>query len=133
MNIFKLSISTEFFSKEEYDLLKAQNALIIHPDSKPLGQSTTPQSDVFKGLAIGDIVFICRSNISVDSIVMINDSRIYNSTLKGKEDWICKNYITLFEGVDKSNHSKDREKWWSPSFNSTFAKVKGKDFNQCFL
>lgn len=127
--IIKVSHGTQFFSIEDHNTMLTNNLVSVHLDTPAMGQSNSTQYENFINAKKGDIFFICHSNESVNVIGMFKDDRPLYSFIKShyKGDWIDREYITLFEAVDKNNYDKSSEKWWLPGNNSTCIEVKSNE------
>jgi Cdc6-like AAA superfamily ATPase len=127
--ILKVSHGTQFFSIDDHNLMLANNLVSVHPDTKPKGQSSISQFEIFIEAEKGDLFFICRSNESVDLIGMFKDERpLYSLMESHYDEWIDREYITLFTATDKTNFEKSNEKWWLPGNNSTCNEIKPNEF-----
>ncbi len=127
--ILKVSHGTQFFSIQDHQTMLENNLVSVHPDTKPKGQSSNSQFDFFIKAEKGDLFFICRSNESVDVIGMFKDDRpLYSLIESHYEEWIDREYITLFKASSNKNFDKSSEKWWLPGNNSTCSEVKANDF-----
>lgn len=124
--ILKVSHGTEYYSIDDHKIMLENNLVSVHPGTKPMGQSYKTQYDNYISAKKGDLFFICRSNESVDVIGMFKDERPLYSFLENhyNNDWIDREYVTLFKAVDKNKYDKSSEKWWLPGYNSTCNEVK---------
>ncbi|WP_307307790.1 McrB family protein [Epilithonimonas hungarica] len=130
MKIFKVSHGTNFFNYENHILMLENNLVSVHPNTAAKGTSSQTQYANFVTARKGDVVFICRSNESVDVIGMLKDERPLYSLIKDHydNDWIDRELVVLFESKNNSAHHKGREKWWLPGDNSTCNEVKKEDY-----
>lgn len=131
MRIFKISHGTSYFNLESHRLMLDNRLVSVHPETAAKGTSSYTQFDNFITAKKGDIVFICRSNESVDVIGMLKDDRPLYSLIKDHydHDWVDREYVVLFEAKNKHAHHKGREKWWLPGDNSTCNEVKKDDYD----
>lgn len=128
--ILKISHGTNYFNYENHLLMIDQKLVSVHPNTSAKGTSSQTQFDNFIKAKKGDIVFICRSNESVDVIGVLKDERPLYSLIQDHyvNDWVDREFVILFQAKNKSNHHKGREKWWLPGDNSTCNEVKNEDF-----
>lgn len=130
MKIFKVSHGTKFFNYNDHVLMLENNLVSVHPDTAAKGTSSQTQYANFVTAKKGDLVFICRSNESVDVIGVLKDDRPLYSLINDHydRDWVDREFVTLFEAKNNNAHHKGKEKWWLPGDNSTCNEVKKEDY-----
>lgn len=130
MKIFKVSHGTNFFNYDEHILMLENNLVSVHPDTAAKGTSSQTQYTNFVTARKGDLVFICRSNESVDVIGMFKDERPLFSMIQDHYDdeWVDREFVVIFEAKNNNDHHKGREKWWLPGDNSTCNEIKKEDY-----
>ncbi|MDM1036257.1 AAA family ATPase [Myroides odoratimimus] len=129
MNILKISHGSNFFSLSDHHMMLKNNLVSVHPDTRAKGQSYETQYSHFINAARGDVFFICRSNESIDVIGMFVDKRPLYALLEGHyEEWVDREFITLFEAKNSTTYKKSGERWWLPGNNSTCAVVKSNEY-----
>lgn len=129
-NIFKVSHGKDYFSVADHQLMLNEHLVSVHPDTKAMATSSVTQYHHFITAKKGDVFFICRSNESVDVIGMFKDERPLHSLIESHyEDWIDREFITLYEFVDNDNYDKSKDKWWLPGNLSTCNPVKSNELN----
>lgn len=130
MKIFKVSHGTNFFNYDDHVLMLENNLVSVHPDTAAKGTSSQTQYANFVTARKGDLVFICRSNESVDVIGMFKDERPLFSMIQDHYDneWVDREFVVLFEAKNNNAHHKGREKWWLPGDNSTCNEIKNEDY-----
>ncbi|WP_452228446.1 McrB family protein [Lacinutrix sp. MEBiC02404] len=129
--ILKISHGTGFFNYDDHLLMINKNLASVHPNTAAKGTSSQSQFDNFITAKKGDLIFICRSNESVDLIGMFKDERPLYSLIQNHYDqeWVDREFVILFNAKQNKNHHKGREKWWLPGDNSTCNEVKSNEFN----
>ncbi|WP_447767914.1 McrB family protein [Sphingobacterium faecium] len=131
MKIIKISHGTTFFSMDDHEFMIANNLVSLHPDTPAKGTSNYTQYDHFISAEKGDLFFVCRSNESVDLIGMFIDKRPLSSLLKNHYDeWVDREYVTLFTAKNKTDYNRSGEKWWLPGNNSTCAVIKEDEYSE---
>lgn len=129
--ILKISHGTNFFNYENHLLMIEKNLVSVHPDTASKGTSSQTQFENFINAKKGDLVFICRSNESVDVIGMLKDEKPLYSLIEDhyNNEWVDREFVVLFKAENNKNHHRGREKWWLPGDNSTCNEVKREDFS----
>ncbi|MFG0592218.1 McrB family protein [Myroides odoratimimus] len=131
MNILKISHGSNFFSLSDHHTMLKNNLVSVHPDTPAKGKSNYTQFDHFINAVKGDVFFVCRSNERIDLIGMFVDNRPLYSLLENhNEEWVAREYITLFTAINPPNYNKSSERWWLPGNNSTCALVKQEEQNE---
>ena len=131
MKILKISHGTAFFSISDHQFMIANNLVSVHPQTPAKGQSYDTQYDHFINASKGDVFFVCRSNERIDLIGMFVDERpLYSLMDSHYEQWVDREYVTLFTASNPTNYNKSSEKWWLPGNNSTCALVKQNEQNE---
>lgn len=130
MKILKVSHGTNFFNYDNHLFMLDNNLASVHPDTAAKGTSSQTQFENFVTAKKGDLIFICRSNESIDVIGMLIDDRPLYSLIQDHYDheWVDREFIPLFKPFNNKNHHKGREKWWLPGDNSTCNDVKVEDY-----
>jgi len=123
MNIYKLSLGTDFFNDEAYQELTTQNLVCVHPTTSSIGKSSLTQGDAFLNADKGSLFFICRSNESIEQIGMFIDKRPMYSQLEWKSDWTSREFVSIAKAKNPQGYDKKLKRWWTPSFRSTFHEV----------
>lgn len=123
MNIWKLSMSSTYFSTQDIQTMRQQKYVCLDPKTSGKGTSTTSQGDNFIKAKVGDLFYLCISNERIDSIGVFSDDLPFDSDLPGHEGWINRNYEILFEAKAPTSYNKELDKWWTPRNNSTFIQI----------
>lgn len=131
MKILKISHGTQYFNSKDHITMLENHLASVHPDTPAMGVSSNTQYDNFISARKGDVFFICRSNESIDVLGMFKDERPLSSLIKKHydEDWVDREFVTLFEATNKTNYDKSKDKWWLPGNFSTCNEVKKDEFN----
>jgi len=127
MKVFKLSHGGDFFNDKTLKLLKQNNLVCVHPDTKAKGQSSKTQGQAFIDAKKGDVFYVCRSNNSIEFIGMFTDERPLYSIVEDQDDWINRSYKLLVDAKNPDSYDKKLDKWWTPRNRSTFAEVPKSD------
>lgn len=130
MKIFKISHGTTFFDYNDHVVMLKNKLVSVHPDTAAKGISSKTQYENFIDAEKGDLIFLCRSNETVDVIGMFKDKRPLYSLIKKHYDfdWVDREFVILYEAKNNDAHHKGREKWWLPGDNSTCNEVKKEDY-----
>jgi DNA polymerase III delta prime subunit len=123
LKIWKLSLGDKYFNDQSFNKLKSENLVSIHPNTPAKGQSHEKQGDLFFKARKGDLVYVCRSNNSVEYIGMFVDERPLYSILEDHEEWVDREISVLVDAINPNEYNKELDKWWAPKNNSTFIRV----------
>lgn len=128
--ILKVSHGTQYFNSNDHKLMLEKRLASVHPNTPAIGVSSMTQFGNFINAKKGDIFFICRSNESVDIIGMFKDERPLYSLIDNhyNDDWIDREFVLLYNAVDKNLYYKSGDKWWLPGNFSTCNEVKDNEF-----
>lgn len=129
MKIIKISHGENFFSAQEYQQLLKNNLACVHKDTPPKGRSYDTQFEVFINASVGDIIYICNSNKTIDVIGFFSDNRPLYFNDKYKEDnWVCREFVPIYQAKNPDAYDKNNNKWWMPRNNSTCTEVGNSEF-----
>ncbi len=125
MKILKISHGNQYFNIDDHKLMLDMCLASVHPETAAMASTKVTQYNHFITAKKGDVFFICRSNESIDVIGMFKDERPLYSLIKNHyEEWVDREFTTIFEATDKSNYDKTKDKWWLPGNLSTCNPVK---------
>ena len=128
--ILKVSHGKDYFSFADHKQMLDMHLVSVHPDTAAMATSSVTQYHHFISAKKGDLFFICRSNETIDVVGMFKDEQpLYSLMENHYEDWVDREFVALFEAVDKNNYDKSKDKWWLPGNLSTCNPVKGNEFN----
>lgn len=130
MKILKISHGNQYFNIDDHNLMLDMCLASVHPETAAMASTKVTQYNHFITAKKGDVFFICRSNESIDVIGMFKDERPLYSLMKNHyEEWVDREFTTIFEATDKSNYDKTKDKWWLPGNLSTCNPVKDDEFS----
>ena len=130
MKIIKISHGENFFSAKDYQELLANNLACVHKDTPSKGRSYDTQFDLFINASVGDVLYICNSNKTIDAIGVFRDNRplYFNDNYK-TGNWVCREFFLLYQAVNPGDYDKENNKWWMPRNNSTCTEVGSTEHN----
>jgi len=129
MKIWKISLGKGFIDNNDFNILKLNNLVSVHPNTPAKGQSSITQGELFTSAQKGDIFYVCRSNDTIEFIGMFKDNRPLYSILSKNSDWTDREYILLENAINKNSYDKNLDKWWAPKNNSTFIEVPENEYS----
>lgn len=130
MKIIKISHGENFFSAKDYQELLANNLACVHKDTPSKGRSYDTQFDLFINASVGDVLYICNSNKTIDAIGVFRYNRplYFNDNYK-TGNWVCREFFLLYQAVNPGDYDKENNKWWMPRNNSTCTEVGSTEHN----
>ena len=125
--VWKLSHGAGFFSQEEHQKNLDSHLLVMHPDTKPKGQSAKSQGEYFiSDEREFDIVYVCRGNQEISQIGLFAPEPAKPFMLHDDDSWTSRNFISIASASKKMTYSGSKKAWWLPTNNSTFIEVPAK-------
>lgn len=125
-SFWKLSQGTQYFSYAEIIESIATGLVYVHKDTGAKSISDLTQVENFIGAPIGDYFYLTHGNEGVYLIGQFSGAT--NLFSKYGDGWLERPFKFIFPSVTRNKYS-GVHKWWSPSDNSTFTKVKDGELN----
>ena len=118
-SIFKVSMGPNDINSETFNFLLSEQLVMVHKDTKPLGQSYETQGDIFtKKIKIGDYIYLCRGNKMILIGKINGESEAVEYDELGNEGWVQRSFEIIAQSVSDSTYTGE-QKWWAPNFRST--------------
>jgi len=118
-SVYKISMGPKDVTDDCFDYLIGENLVMVHSNTKPLGQTQTKQGDIFaEEMNIGDYIYICRGNKLILIGRLTSDPEPVEYDNLGDEGWIQRRFESISTALKDDQYRLD-QKWWAPNFRST--------------
>lgn len=115
--IWKISHGEKLFTEEELRLFAEQKVIVVASDTAAMVGSKIAQGDNFMfTMKQGDYFYLCYSG-SIQLFGRLISNEVSPCIEKG-DHWYQRSY-ELIAISKNTNKYKDKQKWWTPNFNST--------------
>lgn len=117
--VFKISMGPNDIDEPGYQFLLSDNLIMVHKNTKAIGQSNEQQGDVFtKKISLGDYFYLCRGNslVLIGKITGNTEPVDYDSW--GDDGWVQRSFLKIYESINENKYEGE-QKWWTPNFRST--------------
>lgn len=93
--------------------------VFIHKDAGALGTTTESQAQLFVEAPIGDYFYLTHGN---EGIYLLGQFSGPANIFSAHDGWFDRPF-RLIRSANTGTYYRGDRKWWSPNFNSTFARV----------
>jgi len=124
-NFWKLSQGAIHFQYKDIIESIAHGLVYVHKDTLPKATRDSSQGEDFINAPIGDYFYLTYGNKGI--FLLGQFSGPANLFSKYGEGWLERPYKFIAPAIKNDIYSGEH-KWWSPTDNSTFIKVKETDF-----
>jgi 5-methylcytosine-specific restriction protein B len=118
--IFKVSMGQDHFSDEDFKTMLERGTMVMHEETKPMGQTYTSQAEYFdEVMKEGDYVYVCHGNKKVAALAKVtSDTAPCDYKKWGEEGWMQRK-IEIIKNAIKQEPYNGPQKWWTPNNRST--------------